>query len=222
MFGYHDAGPTRHERGRRGDVYGPLRVAARAAGVDDALGGFDLRGEAAHGAGEADDLGYCLPPYAARGKDLPVDGSAKRLAQQGYGSEPQEVLQEVVTASGQDALGVELDALDGVLAVPDAHDRTVFGAAGDEEAVRDRSRFDHERMVAGRLEALGKALVDPCAVVHYPRRLAVDGLAAHYLGAESLPDGLVAEADAQSGDTLTDLLDQLYRDPCIVRRAGTG
>src|ERR671910_935063 len=232
VFGYHNAGPTRHERGRRGDVYGPLRVATSAAGVEDALRSLDLCGEAAHSAGEAHDLGHCLPPDAQRGKergsgrrgsitfhdglerafrlalgqDLPTGGSTKGLAQQGSGSEPQEVLQEVVTAAGQDALGVELDTLDGVLAVPDAHDRTVFGAAGDDEAFWDRPWFDHERMVARRLEALGKAFVDPSAVVHYPRRLAVDGLAAHYLGAESLPDGLVAEADAQSGDTLTDLV----------------
>jgi hypothetical protein len=50
----------------------------------------------------------------------------------------------------------------------------------------------------------------------------VDWLAAHYLGAESLPDGLVAEADAKGGNILTDLFDQLYRDPSLVRRAGTG
>jgi hypothetical protein len=49
----------------------------------------------------------------------------------------------------------------------------------------------------------------------------VDWLAAHYLGAESLPDGLVAEADAKGGNTLTDFLDQLYRDPRLFRRAGT-
>src|SRR5215204_5333937 len=54
-------------------------------------------------------------------------------------------------------------------------------------------------MVACRLEPLGKAFVDLPAIVHYPRRLAVDGLPAHYLGAESLPDGLVAEADPRVG-----------------------
>src|SRR5215210_4674705 len=237
MFGYYDAGPTRHERGRRGDVYGPLRVTARATGVDDAFGGLDLRGEAAHRTGEADDLGYSLPPDAQRGKkrgrgrggsialhdglerafrlalgqDLPIGGSAKRIAQQRSGSEPQEVLQELVTASGQDALGVELDALDGVFAMPDAHDRTVFGTTGDDQALRDRLWLDDERMVACSLEALGKASVDSTAVVHYPRCLAVDWFAAHYLGTESLPDGLVAEADAKGGDTLAVYRDQLHR-----------
>src|SRR5215204_5238903 len=158
----------------------------------------------------------------ALGQNLPIGGPAKRIAQHDSGSEPQEVLQEVVAASGQDALGVELDALDGVFAVPDAHYRTVFGAAGDEKAFRDRLWFDHERMVACRLEALGKAFVDPTAVVHNPRRLAVYWLAAHYLGTKSLPDGLVAEADTKGGNILTDLLDQLDRDPGLVRRAGTG
>src|SRR5215208_4233581 len=91
-------------------------VAARAAGVDDALGGLDRSGEAAHRTGEADDLRYSLPPDAQRGKkrgrgrggsialhdglerafrlalgqDLPIGGSAKRIAQQRSGSEPQE------------------------------------------------------------------------------------------------------------------------------------
>ena len=50
----------------------------------------------------------------------------------------------------------------------------------------------------------------------------MDGLAAHDLRAESLPDGLVAEADAQSGDALADLPDQIHRDPGLVRRARTG
>src|SRR5687767_13345904 len=77
-------------------------------------------------------------------------------------------------------------------------------------------------MVACRLEALVQAPVNSPAIVHYPRGLAVNWLAAYHLGTESLPDGLVSEADTQSGNTPTDLLDQLYRDPGLVRRAGTG
>jgi hypothetical protein len=49
----------------------------------------------------------------------------------------------------------------------------------------------------------------------------VDGFAAHHLGTEGLPDGLVAEADPQGGDTLSDPLDQVDRDSGLVRRAGT-
>src|SRR3712207_7037592 len=63
-------------------------------------------------------------------------GLAQRLAQQGSASEPQKVLQEVAPALGQDALGVELHALDRVLSVPDAHDRAVLGAAGDRKSTR--------------------------------------------------------------------------------------
>jgi hypothetical protein len=77
-------------------------------------------------------------------------------------------------------------------------------------------------VVARRLEALSETLVDPRAVVHYPGGLAVDGLAAHDIGAEGLTDGLVTEADPQGGDTLTDPRDQLDRDPRLVRCAGTG
>ena len=77
-------------------------------------------------------------------------------------------------------------------------------------------------MVTGRLEVLIQTFVDPFAVVPYPRGLAVDGLAAHDLRAESLADCLMAEADAQSGYAPTDLPDQVYRDPSLVRRARTG
>src|SRR5215203_7518764 len=63
--------------------------------------------------------------------------AALRSVSRNKSLEPQEVLQEVVTTAGQDALGVELDALDGVFAVPDAHDRTVFCAAGDDQAFWD-------------------------------------------------------------------------------------
>src|SRR5215207_4310719 len=63
MLGDHDARSPRHERRRRRDVDGPLRVAAGAAGVDDAFGGLDSFGEAAHGAGEAHDLPDRLAPH---------------------------------------------------------------------------------------------------------------------------------------------------------------
>src|SRR3712207_1233104 len=79
-------------------------------------------------------------------------------------SEVQEVLQQLAPAAGEDALGVELDALDREVAMPDAHDRTVLGSRGDNEALRHRVGLDDERVVAGRHEALLQARVDALPV----------------------------------------------------------
>src|SRR5919107_5998962 len=138
------------------------------------------------------------------------------------GSGPQEVLQEIVAAAGQDALGVKLDALDRVLAVPDAHDRAVLGPAGYDEALRHGVGLDHERVVPGGLEVLVQSPVDPLTVVLYLRGLAVDGLSAHDLRAEGLADGLVSEAVAQGGYALADPPDEFHRHPGLVGRARTG
>jgi hypothetical protein len=54
------------------------------------------------------------------------------------------------------------------------------------------------------------------------RRLAVYGLAAHYLGPEGLSDRLVAQADAEDGDLAGELLDYLDRGAGLLRRARTG
>src|SRR5919202_191141 len=117
-----------------------------------------------------------------------------------------------MTAAGQDAFGMELDALHRKLVVPDAHDGAVLRQRGDDQALRHRPGLDDERVVAGRLEALVQAPVDALPVVRYLRRLAVDGLATHYVRPESLPDRLVAEADAEDGDPIRGLLDELYGD----------
>jgi hypothetical protein len=114
---------------------------------------------------------------------------------------------------------VELDAFDGVVAVPDAHDRAVLGARGDDERVGQGLGLDYQRVIAGRLEALLDAPVDALAVVHYLRRLAVDGLAAHYPRPEGLPYGLVAEADAEDWDLASRPLYDLDRDAGLVGRA---
>src|ERR687884_1418086 len=126
-----------------------------------------------------------------------------------------------MTAAGQDAFGMELDALHRKLVVPDAHDGAVLRQRGDDQALRHRPGLDDERVVAGRLEALVQAPVDALPVVRYLRRLAVDGLATHYVRPESLPDRLVAEADAEDGDPIRGLLDELYGDAGLLRRART-
>ncbi len=74
VLGDRYAGAAGHEGGGGGDVYGALRVAAGAAGVDDVLRGLDARGEAAHRAGEADDLGHRLAAHSERGEQGRGDG----------------------------------------------------------------------------------------------------------------------------------------------------
>jgi hypothetical protein len=68
VFGDHYAGPPRHESRRCRDVDGSLRVSTGAAGVYDSLGGCDLFGEAAHGAGETDYLPDGLAPHPQGGE----------------------------------------------------------------------------------------------------------------------------------------------------------
>ena len=74
MFGDDDPGAARHESGGRGDVYGAFGVSARAASIYHAFGRIDLLGEAAHGAGEADDLGHCFALHTQRGQERGGDG----------------------------------------------------------------------------------------------------------------------------------------------------
>ena len=157
----------------------------------------------------------------ALGQDLPVDGCEASRAARVRLRAP-EVLQEVVTAAGQDALGVELDALDGVLAVPDAHDRTVFGAAGDEQAFWDRFWLDHERMVACSLEALAglcrprgrRALSSPSCRGRARRALPRRRKPARWTG--------VRGRRPEWGCSHRPPLDQLHRDPASFGVQGPG
>src|SRR5918997_75964 len=122
----------------------------------------------------------------------------------------QEVLQEALAASREDAFRVELDPLDRQFLVPDAHDHTVLRPAGHHQALRHGLRLDDERVVARRLEALRQLFVHPFAVVKYLRGLAVDGLSrAHDFPPVRLPYRLVAEADAEYGNPLRGFLDHL-------------
>ena len=113
----------------------------------------------------------------------------------------EEVGQQVVAGRGEHALGMELHALDGVLAVADAHDRAVGRRRRDLEAVGHAVGRDGEGVVAGRGERRRQAGEDAAPVVLDRRRLAV-----HQLGRADdgrpvgVGDGLVAEAHAEDGD----------------------
>src|SRR3546814_18704325 len=87
-----------------------------------------------------------------------------------------------------DALGVELYAVDGVLAVREAHDQTVVGLGSDLQRVRERVAVDKERMVEGRHEPVRQAGVQAAVGMLNADELAGHGTRrAHELDDQRLP-----------------------------------
>src|SRR5206468_2251508 len=103
------------------------------------------------------------------GTALP-SGGARRLAAAQAG---EEVAEQPLALGGEDRLGVELHPLDEERAVPDAHDLVLGGPRRALELGWQRRRIDHQRVVAGRREALGEAREQPAPVVQDGRGLAV-------------------------------------------------
>jgi hypothetical protein len=134
----------------------------------------------------------------------------------------QEILDEALAVGGEDRFGVELDTLDGKLAVAQAHDDAVRGARGDLELVGQAFFFDDEGMVAGAGHRRVETGEDGSAIV-----VDLAGFAMHELrgtddvAAEGCADGLMAEADAEDGDFSGHVADELYGDAGFVRGAGT-
>src|SRR6185437_5111592 len=134
----------------------------------------------------------------------------------------EEIRQQLLAGQGEDALGVELYALNGELAVADRHDGVVGGAGGDLEAFGHRGRINDQRVVAGGGEGLGQAAEDGLAVVLDHAGLAVhQHLGADDAGAKGLTDALMAEADAEDGDAAGEVLDGRHADAGFERGAGT-
>ena len=86
-----------------------------------------------------------------------------------------------------------------------------------------RRAFDHERMIARRLERPVDAAKHAGAFMTDIGHLAVDRHGrAHDLAAEHLADGLMAKAHAHDRDRRRGLFDQFEADAGFVRRAGAG
>src|SRR5690606_35094578 len=145
----------------------------------------------------------CRASWGVMGMGRGVSGRGMRAAASGGARDLEEVLQQRVAVLAEDGFGMELHAVDRVLAVAQAHDRLV-AAVGivrpgrDLEAVREAVGRDHQRMVARGLEAVGQPGEHACPGVADGRGLAVhDPAGAHHAAAVGLADGLVAEADAE-------------------------
>src|SRR6185312_5464410 len=103
---------------------------------------------------------------------------------------------------------MELHAVDRQLAVSQAHDQAVVGLGGDLEATRKRGPLDDQRVITRGREAGRDVLENALAAVADLAEFAMHrDRPADDLAAEGLPDGLVAEADAEDGDLAGGSLD---------------
>ena len=134
----------------------------------------------------------------------------------------QPVGQDAVPTLGQHALGVELHAVQGQVAVADGHDDAGLGAPVGEQRVRQRRRVDRQRVVAGRRERAAQPLEHAGVVVPDPGRLAVQQLRRPADGrATDDTEGLVAQAHPQHGlGALGARLDHGHRHPGLLGGAG--
>ena len=123
----------------------------------------------------------------------------QRLAQQAAQLQRQEILQELLAGIGEDGFRVELDALDFVAAVAEAHDDAVVRLGGNGKLAGQRPSFNNERVVARGGERVRQFVEDVFAVVMDLARFSVEKLrGTHDFSAEGSADGLVAEADTKN------------------------
>ena len=136
----------------------------------------------------------------------------------------EEVLQQPLTLGSQNALGVELDAVDRELPVAQPHDLAFRRARVDFQAVRHAVGPYHQRVVTRRLKGIRQPGEHSIRPVEDGRGLAVHQTpGAHHLPAEHLADGLVPQAHAQQRHGGAEFADEFFGDARVFRlaRAGT-
>src|SRR5258706_8654552 len=85
----------------------------------------------------------------------------------------EEILENLAAALGQDAFRMELNAPDGKLLVPHAHNLTLFGLGSDFETVGKGIALDYERVIAGRGKRVRHAFEKVFAVMLNERGFAM-------------------------------------------------
>ena len=116
---------------------------------------------------------------------------------------------------------MELDAVDGVVAVADGHHHAAVGVRGDVQYIGHGLGRGAQRVVADRRERTRQTFKDARPVV-----VDLRGFAMHQLGsardhaAEGFGDRLVSKAHTENRDRRSQRADELYRDPRVARHAG--
>jgi hypothetical protein len=135
----------------------------------------------------------------------------------------QEVAQHRVAVLGEDALGVELHALDRQLLVAHAHDLAVLGPGSDLQHLGAARALDGQRVVAVHRELRGQPSEHALLRGGDDAGLAVhELLRANDLAAKGRTNALVPQTHAQDGQLAGKVLDGSHRDTGFQRRARAG
>ena len=118
---------------------------------------------------------------------------------------------------------MELDAFDRQVAVAHCHDLAVVGGGRDVQHRGQARTLDRERMVACAVEWRRHVREDAALVVDDRLQLAVHhALRTNHPATECLPDGLVAEADAENRYLAGEPPDERHGHAGLVRRTRSG
>src|SRR5262245_3730248 len=126
------------------------------------------------------------------------------------------VRQKLFADHCHDRLGMELDALHAILAMPQTHHDAVFCLRAHFEG--GRYVRDDERVVPRCRESLGQTTEYRPGIVKDRTRLSMhQGRSTHDLSAENLADRLMAQADAEYGNRLMKALHHSFRNTGLRR-----
>src|SRR5262245_10146294 len=87
----------------------------------------------------------------------------------------EEILEKSVTMLRGNAIGVELQSVNRLRPMSNAHDDAIVRFRSDDKVGRQARPLDHERMIPRGEEAIGKASKDALAAVMNARKLAMHG-----------------------------------------------
>jgi len=123
-----------------------------------------------------------------------------------------------------DAFGMELDALNVLFAMLQAHDRAIRQTCGNLQTIGQTVAIDDQRMIPRRLKRRGQARENAALLMGHCTHFAMDDfMAAHNFAAKSLTNRLMPKTNPDQGHICRcGLAGQLKTNACLIRVARTG
>ena len=172
----------------------------------------------------------CIRPYKSR-LDMLLEKKGRCFSQKSgrlllrvvIGGQVEEILEQLLTVPGEDRLGMELNAVDGIIAMAHTHDLAFSGLGVNDQDIGNRRRVDQQGVIARGLERAGQSGKNAGGVVQHGRGLAVhESSGPHHHPPIDMSDALMTEAHAEHWQLRPDLGDDFVGDARFLGRAGPG